>query len=409
PRVALDGRQEKQILLLSEHNRVALEKLIFLDGKSDLQRHGGAIWFWNSEPGGELIVSECVFKNNNASGNWGGAIYVGNLSRFAVFRSVFEGNHSVSGGALYMHECPFDIVDSVFIENKAGGDGGAIFMNTKTTEATSAYLFKGNEFTINRAEGDGSAILIQQAEHIETRVDQCQFFRNIKQSENLSGVGGAMCVFGGMLRLQSSSFLENKSEYAAAGVYIKSNNGLIAENCTFFANRSEQGKGGAIYQADETPSVIRNCTFLRNQGGVAGAIYREETQNLSIVSSLFAYNTVVPFVSRSCSGTFVDSSVGSSSNLQYEEYPAADSINCTSGILLSEPMVDEPQKNGGFVFTCAIESNSPARGIGVDCAAMDARGLARDNSAQSCDAGAFEYLESDALSNDMSNASQPGL
>ena len=399
PLLALDGRHSEQLLVMMGNNDVVLEHLILVNGKNDVDRPGGAITCHGEADGGKLTISESVFKNNNSTTLDGGAIYASRLSQLVIYRSVFEGNHGDSGGALFMRECQFGIVDSLFIANKAGKEGGAIFMHNKETEADTAYTYNGVTFTRNNSDGDGSGIAIQQAAHVVTRLEQCEFYKNTANWRNVNGdVGGTLNVLGGSLMLQSSSFIGNKSFNAVAGVYVKSENQFTAENCTFADNATVSGKSGAIHEEDDATSTIRNCTFLRNRGTEAGAIYREEPQNLYIVSSLFVDDSKNQ-VSGSCNQTFGDTADNGGTNMQYEADPSIDFIPCTQGIHRTDPEIGNPIiRNGGMVSTCAIGESSPARNIGADCARVDARNVSREieDSSSSCDAGAFEFTDTDA-------------
>jgi hypothetical protein len=65
----------------------------------------------------------------------------------------------------------------------------------------------------------------------------------------------------------------------------------------------------------------------------------------------------------------------------------------------SNPDLSPPEKNGGFVSTCSVARNSPAAGVGADCADEDARGEERVDAPDKCYAGAYEYVPVSSLDN----------
>ena len=396
PLLALDGRNANQLFNLDPGSDVVFEKLLFYDGESDVRQDGGAIYASNETIEGSLILSECVFKANLARNNDGGAIYAERLQRFTAYRTVFEKNSGDSGGALYLNETLFDIIDCYFVENEVGTVGGAIFLQNKITPADATYLLKGNRFEINQADNGGSSINAQLGENIELQIAHCEFERNQVRTDNGGDAGGALCVLNGKLTLQSSSFLANDSIDSVAGIYIKSDGGFFAENCTFYGNTTgDNAQVATIHQEDDSPSIIKNCTFSNNRGGLVGAIYRTDAQHLQIISSLFADNFKEPFISGTCNNTFVDGSENGASNLQYESSaPSPDATDCTDGIHKGDPQIYTPQKNGGVVSTCRIANDSSARNIGTSCATIDARGINR-NGNTNCDAGAYEVNDED--------------
>ena len=89
---------------------------------------GGAI----CQFGGQLAVTDSVFTNNltDTSGitdTGGAAIYThnGTNSVTRVLRSTFQGNASLSGGAIRSNSNSFDIENSTFVQN-TGQNGGAV-------------------------------------------------------------------------------------------------------------------------------------------------------------------------------------------------------------------------------------------------------------------------------------------
>ncbi|HIO70296.1 MAG TPA: hypothetical protein EYG60_00005, partial [Campylobacterales bacterium] len=91
--VTLSGEKLSQILKIDTQGTVILAKLNFINGKVE-DTGGGAVYIK-----GNLIIQDCNFTNNSASGNWngdGGAVYGGDDSNITIANSTFT-NNSASG------------------------------------------------------------------------------------------------------------------------------------------------------------------------------------------------------------------------------------------------------------------------------------------------------------------------
>lgn len=105
-----------------------------------------------------LTLQDCVFRNNGRAFRIG----LGDYNSFFVQRCRFENNRvgqgALGGGAisLYMHGYGFGYIsDSVFVENRAPGDGGAVWIEGPTPYDV---RFVNCAFVGNTAGGSGGAI-----------------------------------------------------------------------------------------------------------------------------------------------------------------------------------------------------------------------------------------------------------
>ena len=123
----------------------------------------------------------------------------------------------------------------------------------------------------------------------------CRFTKN-KQSYNSKGIG--VYMNGGTL---SHSVLCNNGGttgcYKCAGgaVYVAGADSVI-DTCLIFGNTvvgewgGGKGYGGAIYVADKTGVVVRNCTITRNAGVMGGGVYAANAK-VALVNNVIADNT----------------------------------------------------------------------------------------------------------------------
>ena len=105
----------------------------------------------------EPVFRNCVFRSNEGS-LWGGAIYIEGIWLDVLVDSCeFFDNHASGGGAIYcmMHEAQAEIRNSVFYNNSADGEGGAIWVGSMSTDITRC-TFVANAAPIGSAIATGS-------------------------------------------------------------------------------------------------------------------------------------------------------------------------------------------------------------------------------------------------------------
>jgi len=168
--------------------KVQLESLTIQNGYSI---EGGGIRI-NHSSGGNLFISNCLFKNNNAY-HYGGAIYIDPIL------TLNEGTY---------------INNSAFVNNFAKYRGGAIYTYIKIYEQYRGNSFINCTFTGNKSEEEGAGVYCDG----KNSFTNCIFFKN------KSGSGSSVNIYGGeinycasdenlyssnSIKLYSSPFVEN--------------------------------------------------------------------------------------------------------------------------------------------------------------------------------------------------------
>jgi predicted outer membrane repeat protein len=190
--IVLDGGDSTRIFsyIGKPSTEIHLKSLTIQNGNSE--KGGGFLIGTNT--GGKVLITHCLFQNNNATNN-GGAIYI------LPINSTYEGV-SISG--------------SVFTENYAGSRGGAIHSTINTwTSGTIGNFYTNCTFTRNQSGYDGGG----------TFCDGTNSFTNCIFYENSSGGGRNIIISNGgkinycaadenlystnSIRLYSSPFVEN--------------------------------------------------------------------------------------------------------------------------------------------------------------------------------------------------------
>lgn len=269
---------------------MVLDGFVITAGNNRLSgpRSGGLISL-----GGDVTVRGCSFQGNHAI--TGGAVYINNgwasftECRFSRNLATSAG-HSIrpSGGAVLsinaeitMTSCSFEanqvtdageggalgaygggslnLVSCDFEANASGGRGGSI-------AATSTPLtLEDCRFSGSIASGDdfseGGAVSCKDASASLTR---CAFFSNHSGSH-----GGGLCFEGNYpLHCASSRFVGNAAGYSGGGVLVSSGSPVRFTNCLFAGNACLM-EGGGIYSAT-TDTIYSNCTFTANRADLRG-------------------------------------------------------------------------------------------------------------------------------------------
>ncbi|MBN2341244.1 MAG: right-handed parallel beta-helix repeat-containing protein [Deltaproteobacteria bacterium] len=388
--IVLDGREVFRIIVAQEASELFFERTIFMDGKADGANGGGAVFIDNQENSGRAIFSECVFKGNLSEQGSGGAIYAYRLSRLEIFRCVFQWNFSATGGALFYFGSDLQVANSDFYGNEVFQDGGAVVfvedeLGSDTDSEEKEFPFCGNRFSNNFSIGDGSGLKIVQGIGSTSVISYNEFLQNSTSEEFTPSDGaGVVNLRHGRLEMTSSSFVRNTSTSSVGGIYLNTDDGFEIVNCTFFLNTSEEGEGGAIYQRDTNPGVVRNCSFVRNSAREGGAIYKEDASSLAIDNSIFIDNLNGDDEPGACNTIF-----SGDHNFQWVHGYADLGTLCTPNTIHENAFLMSPAYNGGFVLTCRLDALSSARDVGENCPALDARGETRK---VPCDAGAYEVV-----------------
>lgn len=199
---------------------------------------GGAIAF----DYGKLVVTSSVFKDNTAERD-GGAVYApGFDDEVAEFEScVFEGNTVLSGdgGAI---DGAARAADCDFIGNTAGSDGGAV-ASPDFVAQTSEFIgcwFEGN------AAGDNGGAL----EAWDATVRDCTFVENIAADN-----GGAVTLVGSV---ESSSFLMNTAGRDGGAIH---STGTVSDS-TIEGNHADRNGGGM-----NNVQFVQECAISGNTAG----------------------------------------------------------------------------------------------------------------------------------------------
>lgn len=145
---AIDGRDKTHWILCTGENIIIKNITI-----KNIKLHHPLItkgkWSAINNCGGELTITDSIFKNNHG---FGGAIYNEGVLIISNCKFIHNSGARV-GGAIYNRDGLIIINNSIFTNNKAVHDGGAIY------SPGGVLSIKNSEFSNNFAGYDGGAIL----------------------------------------------------------------------------------------------------------------------------------------------------------------------------------------------------------------------------------------------------------
>ena len=319
---------------------------------STFKENGGLYGAGIFVAGSDFTVSDCVFDKNTAFGkgdmtpnnNNGAAIVVTDTGKDitgVITGSNFTNNKAQYGGAIYICEGNIAISDSLFENNSADVEGGAIDIdsainnpivtveNSKFVNNTPQAIHNSKElhlgietFTdlqnaiglvdgiltldsdiamtddeaagfvngvaINKdivIDGKGHTIDAKNLGRIFKINNWCDVtLTNVTLTNGNATVGGAIYNFGN-LDLVHVNFVNNTAKYG--GAIMNSAYGLVLDDSTFTNNTAKIG--GAIYNSEDC-FVVGNSTFTNNTAKIGGAIYNYGI-GFVVGNSTFANNT----------------------------------------------------------------------------------------------------------------------
>ena len=356
--LTLSGENQTRILHITyDYSDVVLRNLTFANGRAvdddpDTALQGGAIEVRDSNT---LVVENSRFINNR--GERGGAIFVSYGSTATIKDSVFDGNDGTStdgfsAGAIstFGGGTGAQVVNSNGVRDVGGGAfldiSGSTFTNNKGTYGAVYTLLtdlkvEDSVFRNNEALREGGAIFTDGANGTEQADDigGTTIIRNVVAEGNKGGAvyGGAFYFFGyskdryiiensritnntarrgagiavqsardaepgdGVRLIIRDSIIDNNTGSSqGGGLWADVKGGVTIEGSTFANNQvTSSGSvplGGAIVlnTPEEIQSTITDTTFINNTASAqAGSIWirsRTAAQNLTIRDSQFANN-----------------------------------------------------------------------------------------------------------------------
>ena len=190
--------------LRKNSSTLTVSNTIFKDNSA---LYAGAVYIWGSN----YNIADCVFDNNTAFGkgnmtpnnNNGGALVVSQVSRFnepitgTISGSKFINNKAQYGGAAYFNKGFVTITDSVFENNVAAAEGGAVDFSHASVKDLVVSI-NNSSFVGNKAPVAGAIFT-----NVDSKITNSNFINN-----SAAKIGGAICNVND-LTVENSKFVNN--------------------------------------------------------------------------------------------------------------------------------------------------------------------------------------------------------
>ena len=279
-----------------DRSNITVQQSLFKENTATYS--GGAIYMEKSR--GSCV--KCTFEKNSLNGlpdkiSFGGAISSGDRSNITVQQSLFKENTATfGGGAIHMQRTRASFGNCTFERNSAKSlphkrtAGGAISSGHRSNITVQQSLFKENTATDN-----GGAIYME-----KTRASFviCTFERNSAKSlTHKMGYGGALSSCDrSNVTVQQSLFKENAATYSGGAIDMQKTRGSFV-NCTFERNSlkglpDKISFGGAISSRDRSNITVQQSLFKENAATHSGGAINMQKTRGSFVNCTFERNFV---------------------------------------------------------------------------------------------------------------------
>ena len=234
----------------SWHSDVEIDNCIFRYNKTLASGlPGGAI----RATDGNTLVSNCTFENNSAISNGGAFGGIGGIH--SIVNSTFKNNASWGGGAVSCHGNPASLsIEDCYFEGNSAVAGGAVSTFTEGILEINSSLFIDNF-----ASRDGGAI---RADHATT-ITGCYFENN----QARRGGGGYFAPGGVGADIINCIFHRNTAQTQGGAAYFYGDIEVINSIC--HENQAKNG-GGVYNQGDPNSKGIYNSIFWDNVATASG-------------------------------------------------------------------------------------------------------------------------------------------
>jgi hypothetical protein len=346
--------------------------------------NGGAVLVGSSTM--TLQIEGCRLASNFATNGNGGAVYCGSATQVNILGTEIVSNRCLTptggdqgGGGICCLVSSLTISNCSASANRALGDGnggsGGFVYNKNTTVSGCTLTLVDVSIVSNYATNTAGAVYGRQ-DNGSMIFERCSFIAN----STTVGGGGAM-----------------RTLYAP----------VTLKNCTFYSNSVPFGGnvGGAWKHGWNATASAYNCTFCNNSAPNGGAIETDNNASIALYSCIVASNTLTGAGSGpdiyhlGTSFTATNSLIGDNANsgLAAALPDARGNYIGSSATGRIDPLLRPLAGNGGLTPTCRLRTGSLAIDHGCNPLglATDQTGFRRTNNTAT-DIGAYEWRASGA-------------
>ena len=211
-------------------SKIYIDNCIFDDNRAYFD--GGAIFI----PSGNIYIQNSYFRNNTAEMGFGGIVSI-SIGTLFMSNCSAKHNYGATGGVIYGNECQISLTHCVFENNTAESNGGAIYIRDNSP-----------------LDDDG-----------DRRVSRLHIL-NCLFSGNGALTGGAIYIFGEVLKIFNTTFSFNNARYSGIMELLEVREILL--NGSVFVDNFASETGNI--NVTSSTFVAINSIFDRNIAGKLG-------------------------------------------------------------------------------------------------------------------------------------------
>jgi predicted outer membrane repeat protein len=236
---------------------------------------GGAIYLYGQPEGSAKLTADSALFEYNVAEYGGGALCSTKYASIDTLNSVFRNNTANSdGGAIYMIHSTLELMGGLLQGNAARSAGGAIILGGQ-----SVATFDSTQFTSNLAHIDGGAIASYQ--DTQLRVRNCTFWENILEPPLLGVICPVKFHCGGAAILVADAVVAtingetvlggNHALQGYGGAILARDTSRVGLHAARIAGNWASEQGGGIAATEAAEVDIGNGTVVEgNSAGVSG-------------------------------------------------------------------------------------------------------------------------------------------
>ena len=345
---------------------------------------------------GELLISQNLdiggpTGNVTVSGNKASRVFdingPGTISVEIDHLNIVNGNAPAAGGGIAVQDEFLTLNDSTVSNNTSVGNGGGIALFNFPAK----LIVNRSVISNNRGTGNGGGL------------DTGGFGADVTITDSAivgnatNNSGGGLGQYNGSITIIRTTLSGNSSGGSSGALYLGNTIANI-DDSTISGNTTNGPGGGIDFVTHYQPAFIRNSTITANSSANGGGGINRGSGNGTFIldSTIVAGNTNATTSDirfNAASGVYANNSLIGAADVGNFAIGGVNDLTGTQASPLN-PMLGVLSNNGGFGFTHALLTGSPAINAGANTLseATDQRGFPRENPAGLPDIGAYERV-----------------
>jgi parallel beta-helix repeat protein len=260
-------------LFVEISSNLLITECVFSDNNANLS--GGGLYIYYSTP----TIRNCVFIENKSFNENGGGVL--NYYSSPIFENcTFQKNEAIYGGGLFNYGSITTVVDCTFPDNRSFFRGAGM-SNYDSTVTVSGSLFSGNH---GEEYGGG---MHNENSHLEIR--NCVFSNN----RTIPGNGGGIASLKSSVNVTECEFTMNEADFYGGGM-ANINSSIKISDCVYSENKALRIGGGGMVIWQSTV-IIDNSRFFNNSAKTGRDIFNRDSSPV-IENSVFSGDKRIDFI-----------------------------------------------------------------------------------------------------------------